>query len=76
MDPNANLKEQLALAQEILDIWDRWDDDNLRFGVGRPLLVSDKASRLAELVQALDGWLSNGGSPPSRWDSHENQDEQ
>jgi hypothetical protein len=57
MDPNANLREQLELARDIADgddlSHDEWDA---------------KRDRLAELVLALDGWISNGGFLPTRWD--------
>jgi hypothetical protein len=52
MDPNANLREQLALSRVIIK------DE------GEP---SD-AYELAELVLALDKWLRNGGFLPDRWE--------
>lgn len=52
MDPNANLEEMLRLARSILDT----DDD-----------CDERATRLAELVEALDGWLRAGGFLPDRW---------
>jgi hypothetical protein len=57
MDPNANLKEQLEQVQLLL--------------YGKPLLQDDYvevAGRLAELVEALDGWLSKGGFLPGKWE--------
>lgn len=51
MDPNANLQEQLRLSQEILD--------------GKH--VEENAERLAELVQALNGWIKRGGFLPQDW---------
>lgn len=56
MDPNANLKEQLELADSLICA------DNTDPDVALP-----KAARLAELVIALDGWLSNGGFLPKSW---------
>lgn len=56
MDPNANLQEQLELANEILDM------------VDRGITTSDaQAERLAELVVTLDTWLTCGGFLPSAW---------
>lgn len=52
MDPDANLKEQLELAESIL--------------YGGDSLETDK-ERLAELVLALDQWIRNHGHVPSRW---------
>jgi len=58
MDPNANLEEQRRLTQKLLSLT-----------VGEadlPDLHSD-AVRLAELVEALDVWLTRGGFLPSEW---------
>ena len=52
MDPNANLDEQLRLANKILRS-DKWTDAD--------------AERLAELVEALDGWIDRGGFLPQHW---------
>lgn len=49
MDPDANYREQVALAELI----DRGDGDE------------DDAQRLAELVLALNRWVRNGGFPPA-----------
>ena len=58
MDPNANLKEQRGLVVTILKTIDRLEEhDDL----------SEDAERLAELVQALDEWLSGGGFLPKDW---------
>jgi hypothetical protein len=56
MDPNANLEEQLRLAARIVE-----DGDS---GVGASSLHAD---RLAELVLALNEWITNGGFLPERW---------
>lgn len=53
MDPNANLKEILELA--------KWIEDNGNY------VVREHASRLAELVLALNEWITKGGFLPSRW---------
>ena len=49
MDPNANGAETIRLAHDILN-----DPD-----------ADTDAARLAELVEALDGWISKGGYLPS-----------
>jgi hypothetical protein len=54
MDPDANLAEMRDLSTRILG--DAGLDP-----------ISYDADRLAELVQALDGWLSGGGFPPKAW---------
>lgn len=59
MDPQANLEEQLELAESIQGITaneDRDTDDLLR--------VEEKAVRLAELVLAMDEWRKKGGYDP------------
>ena len=61
MDPNANLKEQLALAKQFVE---QADQDI----VTRSEFVSvDDAARLGELVIALNEWLKNGGFLPRDW---------
>lgn len=55
MDPNANIKEQLELSNEILNVEHPSEVD------------ANAAYRLAELVQALDGWLTGQGFLPKRW---------
>ena len=57
MDPNANLKEQLFLAWKILNEGPFSTDD-----------YEAMTNRLAELVEALNGWLSKGGFLPERWE--------
>lgn len=54
MDPNANLAEQLRIAKRIL-----FDDED----------ASPDAERLAELVLALDEWISNRGFMPRVWEN-------
>lgn len=60
MDPNANLEEQRRIAARIL----QWTVEDAEDGAGE--LHAD-ACRLAELVEALDGWLSKQGFLPSDW---------
>lgn len=66
MDPNANLQKQREIVQRLQELHD----------VGRQhsgLDISDEdevmalAMQLAELVEALDGWLSKGGFLPDVW---------
>jgi hypothetical protein len=58
MDPNANLKEMLELATSIQNAY----EDEEGNGIDQ-----DDANRLAELVEALDGWLKGKGFLPGRW---------
>ena len=51
MDPNANLAEQRQIAG-------RFERDESE---------PDDGERLAELVDALDDWLSRGGFLPTQW---------
>lgn len=51
MDPDANLREQLQVATRLAN------------GKGRP----GDGERLADLVEALDNWISGGGFLPTRW---------
>jgi hypothetical protein len=55
MDPNANLEELRRHAEAVLT-----DKPNM-------LDYQWRAQRMAELVQALDGWISKGGFLPSDW---------
>lgn len=60
MDPTANIKEQVSIAAAILKIWDNCNDDG-SLKPGQADELADLANRLAELVEALDGWRSGGG---------------
>ena len=51
MDPNENLKEQLALATSIVN--EECDET--------------EAPRLAELVLAMHEWITRGGFIPAAW---------
>lgn len=51
MDPNANLAEQRRIVANMVD--------------GH--ITDEDALRLAELVIALDEWISKGGFLPSAW---------
>jgi len=56
MDPEATLKEMRALASNILHTPDAVDLD-----------IYVWATRLADQVEAMDGWLSKGGFMPKDW---------
>jgi hypothetical protein len=56
MDPDANLFEQLELSRQILH--DPELSDEMR---------AAKAEQLAELVEALHGWITAGGFLPWLW---------
>lgn len=60
MDPNANLRE---LRDTITEINKCHDLDHPR----ESCACADLADRLAELTEAMDGWLSRGGFLPSDW---------
>jgi len=51
MDPNENLRQQLELAEQLVD------DDS----------VSPETRELAELVLALNDWIERGGFLPAGW---------
>lgn len=57
MDPDYNLFEQREIGKRLVDA-----------AAGK--VGSPDATRLAELVLALDEWLSNGGALPSDWDDN------
>jgi hypothetical protein len=61
MDPQANLAEQRSIAARIIE---RLDNP----GRVQPYRLEHDAERLAELVQALDEWLTRGGFLPARWE--------
>ena len=58
MDPNATLKEMVELAESIQQDYGDTDGN----GVDQ-----DDANRLAELVEALNGWILKGGFLPKAW---------
>lgn len=66
MDPTANLAMQRALAAEANKIRDRCNDDGT-FEAADADRLRDIAMELAELVEALDNWISNGGFMPDQW---------
>lgn len=60
MDPDANLKEQITIARHLLD-----RNPTAPINVDTSLVW--EADRLAELVCALDDWITGGGFLPERW---------
>lgn len=59
MDPNATLQELLELRDEVNYEWDQAENEQAA--------PRDREIRFAELVDALDGWLSGGGFLPRKW---------
>ena len=56
MDPEANLKEQLELAEQISNCHDQ-----------NVVIDEDDARRLSDLVLAMNGWIIRGGFLPHSW---------
>lgn len=59
MDPNTNLKDQLALSKRIMEEHDKESPD--------ADLIAHLANELAELVTSLHMWIKGGGFLPSDW---------
>ena len=72
MDPNANLRQQLAVAAQINAIVDNCTDDG-HFSPKQLDELQGLAAQLAELVTALDGWISGSGFLPDRWQLAQNR---
>ena len=67
MDPNANLAEQRELVIEALSIKDDCSDDGT-YSNDQQQRLAVIATELAELVDALDEWLSSkDGFLPNDW---------
>lgn len=65
MDPNANLDEQLRLVRRIQEL-------GALAAVGAISVLEQSelqaaSERLADLVEALDHWITGGGFLPRRW---------
>lgn len=69
MDPNANMAEQRSLAAEITQKIDELEDEHAfeQLSAQERYDFLCDAGRLAELVQALDGWITSGGFLPRGW---------
>jgi hypothetical protein len=64
MDPTTNLSRQRELYRRITQrITEGYYRDH-------PAELTHDADQLAELSQALDDWLSTGGSLPEQWVKH------
>ena len=66
MDPNANIREQRDLTAAIVDIQDNCSDVG-EYTEEQELELVYLGTRLAELVQALDMWITGGGALPKLW---------
>ena len=66
MDPTANLREQIQIARDIQTTWDHCGEDG-NLSLEQMDHVADQANRLAELAEALDGWITKGGFLPDQW---------
>lgn len=72
MDPDANLAEQRYLVARMIARTDAYDSNpNIKGAADRTqqyqIAQTHDAERLAELVQALDEWITKGGFLPARW---------
>ena len=67
MDPDANLAEQMKLASSIIAMIDEYADEYGAIPDDIKDAIVDDANRLAELVQALGGWVSRGGFLPAAY---------
>jgi hypothetical protein len=56
MDPNANLAEQRRILDKLRNPFDAYTEEELSL-----------LRRLAELVEAMDEWLTKGGFFPKKW---------
>ena len=60
MDPNATLRDLLEYRDEIFEEWDNATEDG-------ECEATDREICIAELIDALDGWISRGGFLPQKW---------
>lgn len=72
MDPEANLRAQRDVAAAVMKLWDSAGDDG-SFTAAQTAALVHHAYRLAELVQALDGWILGGGFLPAPWKQPDTQ---
>jgi hypothetical protein len=64
MDPIANLREQLALAAKIQMLSEAEANGGQDVELARLRMVAAASERLADLVLALNDWISKGGFSP------------
>ena len=62
MDPDANLAEQLTIARNLQQMVDDDRQESIEY--------REDAARLADLVIALNTWISGGGFLPAPWHNH------
>lgn len=60
MDPQENLKRQAEISQQIIDLWDKCEDDDELFKYYSPQFA-ELALVLAELAKAYTDWKKSGG---------------
>lgn len=65
MDPDANLARQLEISNEISNIWAGLTDHGGQEEMEQA--TSDLGIELAELVEALNRWITRGGFLPKEW---------
>jgi hypothetical protein len=58
VDPTKNLEEQLRIASRIVEAYENERDLNV-----------DDCGQLAELVIALDSWITRGDYLPASWEA-------
>ena len=61
MDPNACLEAMRTTTAHLLQLHRQEPTEE------QELAIVSASARLAELVSALDGWLSAGGFIPAQW---------
>jgi len=66
MDPNANLREQRELVEQINTLLNAAHGKRLTGTQEQDIILH--SARLAELVEALDQWIAGGGFLPDSWE--------
>lgn len=66
MDPNANLDEQIELAERAQEIQDNCSDCG-EYTDSQLEELGEIATRQAELVLAMNTWIAGGGFLPAAW---------
>lgn len=69
MDPDANLKEQRAIAKRMQEREDAFDEQKASESAWEDFYVEESSdgAELAELVLALNDWICRGGFLPKDW---------
>ncbi len=67
MDPDQNLRDQIAHAESILETWDEADPETGEFTQNQLDELAHDSHDLAELVVAIDAWIKRGGFSPEGW---------